>query len=103
MSILEATVTESLFQLINHIYMGQDTRDMADYCLIQQSIWLIQYLAFIPTFISNIWGCFKYFQLDSTFWHLNLTDQLNKSLCKSNQFGANEGRMLGQSGQIPVA
>ena len=50
----------------------------------------------------NIWGCFKYFQLNSAFWHLNLTDQLNKSLYKSNQFGANEGRMLGQSGQIPV-
>ena len=40
--------------------------------------------------------------LDSTFWHLNLTDQLNKSLYKSNQLGANEGRMLGQFGQIPV-
>ena len=77
--------------------MGQDTRDMANYCFIQQSIQLIQYLAFI----SNIWGCFKYIQFDSTFWHLNLTDQLNKPLCKSNQFGANEGRMLGQSGQIP--
>ena len=80
--------------------MGQDTRDTANYCLIYQSIWLIQYLAFIPAFISNIWDCFEYFQLESTFWHLNLTDQLNKSLCKSNQFGANEGKMLGQSGQI---
>ena len=34
MGILEATITESLFQLINHINMGQDTRDMASYCLI---------------------------------------------------------------------
>ena len=30
----EAIVTKPLFQLINHIYMGQDTRDMANYCLI---------------------------------------------------------------------
>ena len=29
MSIFEATIIEPLFQLINHIYMGQDTRDMA--------------------------------------------------------------------------
>ena len=56
MGILEATATKPLFQLINHIYMGQDTRDMAYICLIWQSIWLIQYLAFIPAFISNIWG-----------------------------------------------
>ena len=28
MGIFEATVTEPLFQLINHINMGQDTRDM---------------------------------------------------------------------------
>ena len=34
MGILEATITKPLFQLINHIYMGQDTRDMANYCLI---------------------------------------------------------------------
>ena len=34
MGIFEATVTKPLFQLINHINMGQDTRDMADYCLI---------------------------------------------------------------------
>ena len=34
MGILEATITKSLFQLINHIYMGQDTRDTANYCLI---------------------------------------------------------------------
>ena len=47
----------------------------------------------------NIWGCFKYFQLDSTFWHLNLTDQLNKSLCKSNQYGANEGKCYGSLGK----
>ena len=31
MGIFEATVTKPLFQLINHIYMGQDTRDMANY------------------------------------------------------------------------
>ena len=34
MGIFEATVNEPLFQLINYIYMGQDTRDMANYCLI---------------------------------------------------------------------
>ena len=34
MGIFEATIIEPLFQLINHIYMKQDTRDMADYCLI---------------------------------------------------------------------
>ena len=34
MGILEATVIKLLFQLINYIYMGQDTRDMANYCLI---------------------------------------------------------------------
>ena len=34
MGILKATVTEPLFQLINLIYMGQGTRDMAYYCLI---------------------------------------------------------------------
>ena len=34
MGILEATVNKPLFQLINHIHMGQDTRDMANYCLI---------------------------------------------------------------------
>ena len=34
MGIFEATITEPLFQLINQIYMGQDTRDMANYCLI---------------------------------------------------------------------
>ena len=54
MGIFEATVTEPLFQLINHIYMGQDTRDMANYCFIWQYIWLIQYLTFIPAFIFNL-------------------------------------------------
>ena len=36
MGILEAIITKPLFQLINHIYiyMGQDTRDTANYCLI---------------------------------------------------------------------
>ena len=37
MGIFEATVIEPLFQLINiyiYIYIGQDTRDMANYCLI---------------------------------------------------------------------
>ena len=34
MGILEANVIEPLFQLINHIHVGQDTRDMANYCLI---------------------------------------------------------------------
>ena len=34
MGIFEATVIEPLFQLINHINMGQDTRDRANYCLI---------------------------------------------------------------------
>ena len=34
MGIFEATVTEILFQLINHINMRQDTRDMAKYCFI---------------------------------------------------------------------
>ena len=34
MSIFEATVTKPLFQLINHINMGQDTGDTANYCLI---------------------------------------------------------------------
>ena len=34
MDIFEATVIEPLFQLINHINMGQDTRDMANYCFI---------------------------------------------------------------------
>ena len=34
MGIFEATVTEPLFQLINHINMGQDTRDMVKYCFI---------------------------------------------------------------------
>ena len=34
MGILEATVDKPLFQLINHIYMGQDTRDTANNCLI---------------------------------------------------------------------
>ena len=34
MDIFKATVTEPLFQLINHINMGQDTKDMANYCLI---------------------------------------------------------------------
>ena len=29
MAIFKANVIESLFQLINHINMGQDTRDMA--------------------------------------------------------------------------
>ena len=33
MGILEATVTKPLFQLINQIYMGQDTRDTANDCL----------------------------------------------------------------------
>ena len=32
MGIFKATVTKPLFQLINHINMGQDTRDMANYC-----------------------------------------------------------------------
>ena len=31
MGIFEATVTKPLFQLINHMNMGQDTRDMANY------------------------------------------------------------------------
>ena len=30
MGIFEATVIKPLFQLINHINMGQDTRDMAN-------------------------------------------------------------------------
>ena len=30
----EATITKPLFQLINHINMGQDTRDTANYCFI---------------------------------------------------------------------
>ena len=34
MGIFEATATEPLFQLIKHINMEQDTRDMANYCLI---------------------------------------------------------------------
>ena len=34
MGIFEATVIEPLFQLINHTNMGQDTRDMANYCFI---------------------------------------------------------------------
>ena len=34
MGIFEAIVTEPLFQLINHINMGQDTRDMTNYCFI---------------------------------------------------------------------
>ena len=34
MGIFEATKIEPLFQLINHINMGQDARDMANYCLI---------------------------------------------------------------------
>ena len=34
MGIFGATIIELLFQLINHIYMGQDTRDTANYCLI---------------------------------------------------------------------
>ena len=34
MGIFEAIVTKPLFQLINHINMGQDTRDMANYCFI---------------------------------------------------------------------
>ena len=34
MGILEATVTEPLFHLINHINMGLDTRDRANYCFI---------------------------------------------------------------------
>ena len=33
MDISEATVIEPLFQLINHINMGQDTRDMANTAL----------------------------------------------------------------------
>ena len=33
MGILKATVIEPLFQLINHINMGKDTRDMADTAL----------------------------------------------------------------------
>ena len=103
MGIFEATVTELLFQLINHINMGQDTRDTEKILLYLAVDMLIEYFAFIPAFISNIWDWFKYFQSNSAFWHLNLTDQLNKSLYKSNQFGTNEGKMLGQSGQIPLA
>ena len=34
MGIFEATIIKPLFQLINHINMGQDTRDMANYCFI---------------------------------------------------------------------
>ena len=34
MGIFEATVTEPLFQLINHINMGQETKDTAKYCFI---------------------------------------------------------------------
>ena len=33
MGIFEATVIKPLFQLINHINMGQDTRDMANTAL----------------------------------------------------------------------
>ena len=33
MGIFEATVIEPLFQLINHINMAQDTRDMANTAL----------------------------------------------------------------------
>ena len=33
MGIFKATVIEPLFQLINHINMGQDTRDMANLLL----------------------------------------------------------------------
>ena len=33
MGIFKATVIEPLFQLINHIYMGQDTRDTANTAL----------------------------------------------------------------------
>ena len=54
MGIFEATVIEPLFQLINHINMGQDTRDMANTALFSRYIQLIQYLAFIPAFISNL-------------------------------------------------
>ena len=34
MGTFEATIIEPIFQLINHINMGQDTRDMANYCFI---------------------------------------------------------------------
>ena len=33
MGISEATIIKPLFQLINHINMGQDTRDMANTAL----------------------------------------------------------------------
>ena len=48
---------------------------------------------------SNIWGCLRHFQLKPTFWHLILTDQLNKLLCKNNQTGANEGKCYGSLGK----
>ena len=75
--------------------MEQDTGDMTNYCI------LLPYLAvhtvnsifgIYSCIYTNIWGCFKHFQLDSTFWHSNLTNQLYKSLCKSNETGANEGK-----------
>ena len=34
MGFFEAIIIEPLFQLINHINMGQDTRDTANYCSI---------------------------------------------------------------------
>ena len=47
MGILEATVTEPLFQLINHIYMGQDTSDTAN---------LLPYLA--VHMVNSIFGIY---------------------------------------------
>ena len=54
MGIFKPTVIKPLFQLINHINMGQDTRDMANTALFSSIYSLIQYLAFIPAFISNL-------------------------------------------------
>ena len=49
MGIFEATITKPLFQLINHIYMGQDTRDTAK---------LLLYLAvYAVNSISDIYSC----------------------------------------------
>ena len=49
--------------------------------------------------LLQYWVLFQAFPVKTYILALSLTDQLNKLFCKSNQFGANEGKCYGSLGK----